>query len=101
MLLDLADGSLALYANGQRRGLLILSGLQQQVPLFWNVDSGSGNSIRMLGPKRPPDVPSEEFADEQRRWSEPEFAEIRAEWQERLATISPDDEYIYRYLIYR
>jgi hypothetical protein len=80
LLLDLGDGSLALYQNGQRIGLPVPSGLRG--PLRWACDIfGDGDdegpappAIEIAGPKEPPVVSNAVVAEERRRWALDEWS---------------------------
>ena len=52
MVLDLDAGSLTVYVNGERRGVMVPSGLVG--PLRWTVDMYNGASVAIDGPLPPP-----------------------------------------------
>ena len=74
LLLDVDQGSLAVYLNGARCGLAVPSGLQP--PLQWGADLYEGDTVRVVGPKPPPKVAVEVRAAEEGTWAEPGWREV-------------------------
>ena len=87
MLLDLDKGSLAVYRNDQRLGLIVPSGLKG--PLRWTVGVGNGcgapeDQAISVSSKAPPVVSPEELTKDLDMWSRGSFKET----QERLVAHS-------------
>ena len=87
LLLDIEQGTLAVYLNGERRGLMVQPGMtmacrhvggyrdatvRKPVPslgrsLRWSVELGYGSTVRVNGPLPPPSVAEAERAEDERR----------------------------------
>ena len=65
MLLDLDQGSMALYKNGVQLGMMVAEGLTG--PLCWAVSMDKGNSARIESAPTPPS-PTEEELVAARAW---------------------------------
>lgn len=62
LLLDLDEGSLALYVNGRRIGFLIPFGLRDVTPFRWGVDLSKSMAVRMQV------LPPPKVSQEERAW---------------------------------
>ena len=60
--------SLAVWLNGERRGVMVSSGLAG--PLRWAVDVFDRAAVRIDGPKPPPAVTSADLAEDERKQRE-------------------------------
>ena len=68
MLLDLGQGSMTLYKNGEKLGVMVTEGLSG--PLCWAVDQAyEGDSVR-IGSAPAPASPTEEELASARAWQE-------------------------------